>query len=621
MTNVLLEAALDYAAHYLNVFPIRERAKTPLTRNGFLSASADEGQIAAWFQARPEANLAIRTGSVSGVFVLDIDARHGGDETLRDLEARYGPLPDTWRALTGGGGVHLYFRHPGYAVPCSAGKVGAGIDVRGDGGYVVAPPSTHESGRDYVWEFGFGPDDVPLADAPPWLLSLIGAGERANGKTAAPPLDERITEGRRNAALLSLGGTMRRRGMSEGAILAALSVENEARCDPPLDEGEVAKIARSVGRYKPDGGILDSRPDPMNRESRIEKPAGFRLTRLSDLLAEPDEVTPSLVDGLLPYGGVSLLAARPKVGKTTLARYLARCVARGEPFLGRATVQGPVLLFLLEEKRAAIRRLFERLGLSDEPIHVHIGAAPKDALAAFEAALEEHRPALAVVDPIAKLVRVRDMNDYAEMSRSLEPLIELARKYDSHLMLSHHLGKADRADGDDVLGSTAIFGAVDTLILMKRRDEGRVIRTIQRYGDDLPETVVGLDAETGELSVLGEVAGIQLRQACEAVLAAVPDGKAWTEADIRERVGGNNTLTGKAIRQLVDDGRLVRAGAGKKNAPYRYSHAVKMLDSRLTPLKRESRIEHSGACTCGEPLDESGYCLECDMPPAAGGDA
>jgi AAA domain len=93
--------------------------------------------------------------------------------------------------------------------------------------------------------------------------------------------------------------------------------------------------------------ILDSRLDPTNGESRIEKPHGFTLARVSDLLAEPEEATPWLVDGLLGSGGVSLTVARPKIGKTTLIRYLARCVARGEPFLGRATAQGTVLLFLL----------------------------------------------------------------------------------------------------------------------------------------------------------------------------------------------------------------------------------------------------------------------------------
>lgn len=277
-----------------------------------------------------------------------------------------------------------------------------------------------------------------------------------------------------------------------------------------------------------------------------------------------------MVDGLLPSGGVSLLGARPKLGKTTLARFLARCVARGEPFLERATMQGPVLLFLLEEKRAAIRERFRNLGITDEPIFVHVGAAPTDALEAFEAALAEHRPVLAVADPILKLVRLRDANDYAEVSAKLEPVIELARRYSCHLMLSHHLGKADRADGDDILGSTAIFGAVDTAIIMKRRDQGRTVQTIQRYGDDMAETVVGLN-DDGTLTTLGDVAGLLLRQAMESVLAVIGEQDELTEADIREKAGGNSGMVGKAVRQLYEERRLTRTGAGKRGSPYQYS--------------------------------------------------
>jgi hypothetical protein len=210
-------------------------------------------------------------------------------------------------------------------------------------------------------------------------------------------------------------------------------------------------------------------------------------------------------------------------------------------------------------------------------------------MAAFETALATHRPALAVVDPVLKLVRVRDANDYAVMSGALEPLIELARRYDCHLMLSHHLGKSDRTDGDDILGSTAIFGAADTVLIMKRREQGRVISTIQRYGDDMPETVIILDAETGELSAAGEVATLQLRQAADAVLAVVGE-EPLAEVDIRERVGGNASVCSRAIRHLVETGRLVRTGAGKKGMPYLY--AAKMLDSLPTPISRESGIEH-----------------------------
>jgi hypothetical protein len=143
VTDQLLAAALVYAARGWPVFPVN--GKEPLTARGFKDASLDPAGIRAWFDCYPEAGVAIATGAVSGLVVLDEDTPHGGGGSLAQLSR----LPETYTVLTGGGGKHYYFAHPGEPVPCSAGKLGPGLDVRGDGGYVVAPPSVHASGRPY----------------------------------------------------------------------------------------------------------------------------------------------------------------------------------------------------------------------------------------------------------------------------------------------------------------------------------------------------------------------------------------------------------------------------------------------------------------------------------------
>ena len=122
-------------------------AKHPLTKNGLKDATTDEAVIQQWWHRYPEANVAIVTGAGSGIVVLDIDPPHGGDESLAALEAEWGRLPETVEVVTGSGGRHIYFKHPGVgiAVPNSAGKLGPGLDVRGDGGYVLIPPSRHIS--------------------------------------------------------------------------------------------------------------------------------------------------------------------------------------------------------------------------------------------------------------------------------------------------------------------------------------------------------------------------------------------------------------------------------------------------------------------------------------------
>ena len=147
--------------------------KHPRTRQGLKDASTNEAIVAGWWEQWPDANVGVRTGSASGLLVLDVDADSNGEQTLARLEQTHGSLPDTVTALTGGGGKHLLFCHPGGEVRNSAGKLGEGLDIRADGGYIVAPPSIHVSGRAYRWQEGHAPSEVPLADPPSWLLALL----------------------------------------------------------------------------------------------------------------------------------------------------------------------------------------------------------------------------------------------------------------------------------------------------------------------------------------------------------------------------------------------------------------------------------------------------------------
>jgi hypothetical protein len=303
--------------------------------------------------------------------------------------------------------------------------------------------------------------------------------------------------------------------------------------------------------------------------------ATFALAALGDLLAEPEEATRWVVDGLLPAGGISVVAAKPKVGKSTLARCLALAVARGEPVLGRATTQGTVIYLALEEKRAEIARHFRALGACErDPIHVHVGSAPKEALEALYRAVEALAPTLVIIDPLFRLARLRDANDYAEVTRALEPLIGLARVSGSHLMLVHHSGKGERAGGDAILGSTALFGSVDTAILMRRAPDGtRTVESVQRYGEDMPPSVVTLDAR-GAVTLAGTVAERRETEAADAILAALRAApEPMSEEEIREATGMQATLLARVLRSLVADGAVARSGSGRRGDPYRYAPA------------------------------------------------
>lgn len=240
--------------------------KHPRTPHGLLDASIDPAVIAAWWGEWPTANVAVRTGPDSAV-ALDIDPRNGGDATLGALEAKHGALPTTVSAMTGGGGRHILFSHPGMRIKSRT--LAPGIDIKADGGYIVVDPSVHVSSGRYAWSIS--PGEVPLAPMPAWLLHL--AMEQTTGAQGVAAADGMvIPEGQRNHALTAMAGAMRRRSMGYEAILAALQAENTQRCQPPLCETEVERIARSVANYPPGGsggsgspptgGAPDSWPEP-----------------------------------------------------------------------------------------------------------------------------------------------------------------------------------------------------------------------------------------------------------------------------------------------------------------------------------------------------------------------
>jgi hypothetical protein len=162
------EAALRYAAVGWPVFPVRTGGKVPLTPHGCKDASTDPAFIRAWWQRHPTANLGIATGPGSGLLVVDVDPAPGGYASLARLEAGHGALA-TLEAGTPAGGAHLYLAYPsGRQLGNSAGRLGPGLDTRGAGGYVVAPPSRRSEGP-YVWSV----DPDPVMPAPAWLVDLL----------------------------------------------------------------------------------------------------------------------------------------------------------------------------------------------------------------------------------------------------------------------------------------------------------------------------------------------------------------------------------------------------------------------------------------------------------------
>jgi hypothetical protein len=245
----ILEAAFDYLRRGWSVVPIRPRSKLPLVAwEEYQHHLAGEGEVAGWFSHWPDANVGIVTGALSRLAVLDIDPRHGGTEALAALEQKNGPLPATVEAQTGGGGRHLYFK-PSNPLRSRAG-LAAGIDIRAEGGLVVAPPSIHPSGKRYAWRTGHDPALLEAAPLPEWLERLASAPE-GRGQPVRywrELLRAGVEEGVRNNTIASLAGHLLWRGVDPEVAIELLLCWNRVRCRPPLEDEEVARVVSSITR-------------------------------------------------------------------------------------------------------------------------------------------------------------------------------------------------------------------------------------------------------------------------------------------------------------------------------------------------------------------------------------
>lgn len=187
----------------------------------------------------PNANIGLLTGSVNSLIVLDVDFDHGGKKSLERLVRFHSPIPPTVRQCTGRG-EHYFFACDA-VVRNSVGLLGEGLDVRGDGGMVVVPPSIHPSGAVYQWQTPLARQS--LAQAPEWLLECLSGGSRPTSRSTC---DSLVRQGERNTFLFKTAGKLRREGNTGINLLALVMKCNQVNCEPPLESEEVEKIVHSV---------------------------------------------------------------------------------------------------------------------------------------------------------------------------------------------------------------------------------------------------------------------------------------------------------------------------------------------------------------------------------------
>ena len=589
----LLDAALSYAAQGWHVFPLHtphdgkcscrkaeceDQGKHPRTTHGHNDATTDEPTIREWWSRWPEANIGIATGARSGVAVLDIDPAHGGADSLRALLAHTGDtLPETLTCETGGGGTHYWFAPTG-PVQTSAGKLGDGIDVRGDGGYVVAAPSLHASGDYYRWAEGRSPDKAGLTAWPSWLTSVTPEREKRD------PVDGAIPAGKRNQTLASLAGSMQRKQFSFEAICAALHAENTARCSPPLDPAEVDSIAESIARYASSIDLSSVMGDSSTNES-------LAFISAFDFCTSVSGEVPWLVTPWVAKGAITELAGKVKAsGKTTLLLAMCRAVVDGSEFLGEATKKCPVV-YLTEQAGTSFRQALLRAELDSRddffllPWSECKGRAWPDVVRQATAYAHEQGAGLIVVDTLPQFAGFEGDGENSSGAAlvAMRPLQQAAAEGLAVVVVRHER-KSGGEPGDSGRGSTAFAGAVDIVVTL-RRTEGsgeniRVLRALSRFDETPPE--FSIELRDGMYYPLGATAAPHAAKAREALLSMLPlQPPGLTVDEVARTAGVSRSTLYDAINELESEGLVRLTGSGKKGDPKRW-HRV--IDSSAPPL-------------------------------------
>lgn len=231
---------------------MRAVGKQPLVSwRDYQKKRATPDEVRAWFEKWPNANVGIVTGQISNLVVLDIDRAHHGEDSLADMETRHGPLPETVTALSGGGGRHFYFAASADPVPLRS-RVGIapGIDVRAEGGMVVAPPSHHPSGGRYCW-IRAPEEGGTVAVMPRWLVNWIRNPQMHRGHGVQHwrrIAQDGVREGERNSTIASFTGHLLWCGVDFEVIRELMLCWNRVRATPPLDDDEVLRTVESIRR-------------------------------------------------------------------------------------------------------------------------------------------------------------------------------------------------------------------------------------------------------------------------------------------------------------------------------------------------------------------------------------
>jgi len=513
-----LDAAIALAAKGFEVFPIKPGAKfPPLVKDWPNKASNIVQFFGPWWDQWPDANIGIHA---KGMIVIDVDVNKGGDDSLALLEMTHG-FPETLTTITPTGGRHLFYRTD---APVANGVdcLGRGVDIRGQNGYVVAPGSEVEAGR-YRFD-----KDVPIADAPAWLVQKLGTIVPKTSTTSEPVQDadasvvERAREWltKQPGAVEGEGGdaqtfkvicALRDLGPSAEQAGELLAEWNE-RCSPPWSLDELGdKITNAYTYAQNEAGVRAALPDdfPVMDVPPAPPRKPTKVARLSQFANSESKGPGYLAKGLLQKASYAIAYGPPGGGKTFTLLDLAYHIAAGKEWMGHKVHGGPVLYLPFEGGGGLIKRaqaLRQKYGNEDVPFFIAPASfnlrelAGRQVLASIIADLPE-KPVLVVIDTLARALVGGDENSAQDVGAFNSAVAALIEATGACVLVVHHSGKNQNAGAR---GSSALLGAIDTELQIS---DNRVTASKQRdveigapIGFKLVPVVVGLDSDGDEMT-------------------------------------------------------------------------------------------------------------------------
>ena len=585
--NPILAAALEYVRRGWSVIPVKPGAKKPLVAWAeYSERRATEQEVEAWWRQYPDANVGIVTGRISNLVVVDVDTYRGGDP-----QKIFDDTPCGMVSQTGSGGFHLFYEYPDDVDNVGNQVRDDGIDVRRDGGYVVAAPSAHANGELYQWKLQGG-----LVPPPTWTYQRkVGLAHTNHGNSESwitELLASRMRRGEgRNNAVAKRAGYLASKSTPEDVAAGIIATWNNNNVDP-LPAGELRHTVSSV--YRTASKRLMATPArAIERIETEEKPPSvvdkrFPLLNLSGyMLKFGNEHVQWMVDDWFPDETIAFMVAPPGHYKTWLLLDLAVSISSGAPFLGQFPVRktGPVIIIQQEDhhgqlverlatiaysrfnlgERASQDDSFEAELPPDMPIYFHPDRSLRfdnpEIVDAFSRQIAAIKPALVIIDP---LYSVGGTDDYlAKTAENMFILKPLRDKYGCSFLVSHHAKKGATSGREGIWGSQFLNAFLETGWQIRSAEEPMAIKMNRHFKvkGAMPLVQLNFDINTQGAGAKYDVSVSAADQQGEndnesAILTAIGSKAGLRAADIAKQLNVHRSTISRALKKLEKKGKV-----------------------------------------------------------------